>query len=254
MEHQIRWKRGDYISLGKAVAKYNRKISELEKENNKIALLNKLDYKQEKENITTRKQLNKYKKTLQNINKDDALNLVLLPSGEFITKYHYDLLSQQEKTIERRLNNDLKNIDNILKPYKSMEELTIRSNLKAIKNWRNLKGQKLENMKIRLNFFSSDDVKMRKSIVYRENYINEMEKYKNFKNYDRLMKKLNSIKNPIEFYEKIKGHGLYDDLLFISDQYFTQAVFNSMVEAWGVKLEKGSDIVEDNIKEFWEEI
>ena len=43
-DNQIRWKRGDYISLGKAVANFNRKINELKTEENALLLPDEISY------------------------------------------------------------------------------------------------------------------------------------------------------------------------------------------------------------------
>ena len=43
-EYQIRWKRGDYISLGKAVSQFNKKINELKSEENALLLPDEISY------------------------------------------------------------------------------------------------------------------------------------------------------------------------------------------------------------------
>lgn len=43
-ENQIRWKRGDYITLGRAVSQFNRKINELKSEENKLLLPKEINY------------------------------------------------------------------------------------------------------------------------------------------------------------------------------------------------------------------
>lgn len=43
-EYQIRWKRGDYISLGKAVSQFNKKINELKSEENALLLPDEINY------------------------------------------------------------------------------------------------------------------------------------------------------------------------------------------------------------------
>lgn len=45
-EYKIRWKRGDYISLGKAVSQFNKKINELKSEENALLLPGEISYSQ----------------------------------------------------------------------------------------------------------------------------------------------------------------------------------------------------------------
>ena len=76
--YQIRWKRGDYISLGKAVSDFNKKIKELEKLDNNITLPDEITYKKAKSQIKTRYELNRYIKSLrrfQNENKQRPVEL-----------------------------------------------------------------------------------------------------------------------------------------------------------------------------------
>ena len=42
---QINWRKGDYISLGKAVSQFNRKINELQKEEKRNYLPELINYK-----------------------------------------------------------------------------------------------------------------------------------------------------------------------------------------------------------------
>ena len=49
---------------------------------------------------------------------------------------------------------------------------------------------------------------MKKAIVFRENYLKEMEKYSHFDNYEKLMKKLRSFTNPISFFNFVSQNEL----------------------------------------------
>ena len=62
---QIKWRKGDYIWLGKAVSQFNRKINELQKEESRNYLPDVLNYEDIKENITTRRELQRVIKSLR---------------------------------------------------------------------------------------------------------------------------------------------------------------------------------------------
>ena len=53
-QYNIRWRHGDYIKLGKAVAEFNRKKSRIQTEENKMYLPATEKYEWLKENIKTR--------------------------------------------------------------------------------------------------------------------------------------------------------------------------------------------------------
>lgn len=56
---QIKWKQKDYLSLGRAVANFNKKINELNKEEKKLYLPELKNYKEIKSKILTRNELNR---------------------------------------------------------------------------------------------------------------------------------------------------------------------------------------------------
>ena len=85
---------------------------------------------------------------------------------------------------------------------------------------------------------------MRKSIVYRENYIEEMKKYSHFEGYEQLMQKLESIKNPIDFFEFVSKNELTQDLTYQSDEFYSQQEFLAYVE---VMLAEDQEDVEDAV-------
>ena len=58
-EGRISWKNYDNLSLGKAVANFNRRIKKIETEENKMYLPKTLDFKEVKQNILTRRELNR---------------------------------------------------------------------------------------------------------------------------------------------------------------------------------------------------
>ena len=50
-DSQIRWRQGDFIRLGQAVSRFNKKINELQAEENKLYLPETISYTEAKENI-----------------------------------------------------------------------------------------------------------------------------------------------------------------------------------------------------------
>ena len=83
----IRWKQKDYLSLGRAVANFNKKINELNKEEKKLYLPELKNYKEVKQNITTRNELNRVIKSLKGFTKEGAEDLYITKGGEQITKW-----------------------------------------------------------------------------------------------------------------------------------------------------------------------
>ena len=67
------------------------------------------------------------------------------------------------------------------------------------------------------------DVELKKAMTYRENYLAALEQMSGYENYDRLIKELNKIKNPIKFYEFIQKSNVLSDLfIYYKDKATSQ--------------------------------
>jgi hypothetical protein len=76
-QSKIQWKQGDYIKLGRAVADFNKKVNKLQAEENKLYLPSLIEYKEAKENITTRGELNRLINSLRRFNREGAEELYI---------------------------------------------------------------------------------------------------------------------------------------------------------------------------------
>lgn len=253
---QIRWKQGDYMSLGKAVKQFNNKINALKSEENKLYLPEEISYQEAKENITTRQELNRVIKSLRRFQREGAEELYKTQSGEQMTRWERRELGIQSRIAQSRLRGELKELS---KPsysgYSKVQMGSLRAkeierNIEALKQIENKVGYEFERLKKQLQRLGKSDYEMKKAITYRENYIKEMEKYSHFDNYELLVKKMNELKNPLRFFEFMKKDELAVDLTYQSDQYYGQQEFNSYLERLGIKIAEDSETVPQYIMEL----
>lgn len=240
-QSEIRWKRGDYIKLGKAVSDFNKKINELQTEENKLYLPEKIDYKEAKENVKTRSELNRIINSLRRFKRESAEELYTTEAGEQITRWERRELGIQSRIAQTRLRAELKDLNKPLESGFSRVQMgstrsrEIEAQIKNLKQIENKKGYEFKRLKERIQNIGRSDYIMKKAMIYRENYLKEMEKYSHFDNYDKLMAKLNSIQNPVSFYEYVSKNELTQDLTYQSDQYYSQQEFNRFVEELGIE-------------------
>lgn len=246
MASKIRWKQGDYVKLGKAVAEFNKKINKLNAEENKLYLPDLIEYKEAKENITTRKELNRLINSLRRFQAEGAEDLYTTQAGETITKWERRELGIQSRIAQTRLRAELKNLEKPLESgYSRIQMGSIRAreieaqinNLKQIET---KAGYMFKGLKARIMSLGASDYTMKKAIVFKENYINEMKKYSHFDNYDKLMKKLNSFSNPVSFFNFVSQNELTGDLTYQSDEVYTQEAFNRFVQDFGIEISEDS--------------
>lgn len=245
-ESQIRWKRGDYITLGKAVSNFNKKKREIQTEENKLYLPDELNYKDLKNEITTRRELKRIINSLKRFQKDGAEKIIENSAGQKMTSWENTENIIAKRIATRNIKHQIKKLnvpryDGFSRVQMGSEEFReLSKTLKSFDRLDKLKGYEYKRIQERINKYAKLDLKMKRSIVYRENYINEMKKYSHFDNYDLLMKKLNSIKNPISFYEFVSQNEFTGDLTYQSDQYYTQEAFNAYLQDLGIEIKEDS--------------
>lgn len=250
-DSRINWKRGDFVRLGRAVSDFNKKINELNKEERKLYLPEKIDYKEAKENITTRRELNRLINSLRRFQKEGAEDLYITGAGETITKWERRELGIQSRIAQTRLRAELKKLEKPLESGYSRVQMgsirarEIEAQIKNLKQIETKRGYEFNALKRRIMSQGASDYTMKKAIVFRENYLNEMKKYSHFDNYDILMKKLNSISNPVSFFNFVSQNELTGDLTYQSDEVYSQEAFNSFVQDFGIEIEKDSVTLSD---------
>lgn len=233
IQSQIRWKRGDYIKLGRAVSEFNKTVKKLEQEQGNLGLPELIDYKKLKSEIATRSELNRQLNLLRKI-KEPSLQELSTKTEEPMLEWEYQQLRGLARTTIRRAKQEIQTIQAQTPEQRGLmgqaRVQELEGSIRSLEKFTKSTGKKLENIKKRLSWFGASDASMKHAIVYRENYYREMEKYKDFEGYDELMEFLDGIKNPINFYDTLNDSGeLISDLFYQSVQTYTQARFTAFV-------------------------
>lgn len=227
-QSKMRWTKSDYITLGKAVSQFNKKINELNREEKKLYLPDLKNYETVKHNIISRNEFNRIIKSLKGFSKQGAENLYTTQTGEQITQWERKELAKESLIAERRLKAELNsfNFSNNKKsetnlqyksPYtkaqeRAMEYQEILAQIRNFKKIEQKRGIEFTRLKDRLKKLGNLDYEYMKATIYRENFMKAFEHAKNLDGYDLLMKKFNRIKNPINFYNYISQSNVFKDI------------------------------------------
>ena len=111
-QSKSRWQQKDYLSLGRAVANFNKKINKLQSEEKKLYLPELKNYKDIKENIQTRQELNRVINSLKRFSKEGAEDLYVTKAGEQITKWERKELRKANKNCRKRFKGKCKTFRN----------------------------------------------------------------------------------------------------------------------------------------------
>lgn len=247
----IRWTKGDYIKLGKAVANFNRQVAQNENQINKQYLPKLVDYKELRDRIQTREGLNAYIQSLKRINLPNSFTLEKLENGETITSYQKQELERGKSQAMNALQKQIRQVEaqtklnygidadiKLPQAFKSIKQKELEARLKDYKNLYKLDGKAFRKRAAELGI-NQTELNYRRAYIFRQNYMNVMrEKYKNYEDFWLFEKWARHYKNPVNFYEALPDTDFYpDDLQYQSDTTFSNEDFRGFLESLGIDVE-----------------
>lgn len=219
----IRWTRSDYAKLSYAVRKFNEKISELEALD-KDYLPEQYNYAELRNTIYSRRELNRIIKGLNRFTtRETQQQMIVLPSGEEISRWEYSELKKAMRRSEERITDLARGM---VENYNVMGDKEFKQLLRtkqSIQDLFNRSGYEFRRTAGRTEKWGKTDYELYRASIFRENFMNALKEMRNYKNYKLLKDKLNSIENPIQFYNFIKQSNILSDLfLFYKDKATAQ--------------------------------
>ena len=232
----IRWNRSDYGKLSYAVRMFNKKIKELEALDKNV-LPEEFNYQELKDTIYSRKELNRVIKSLRRFNKESQQRTIQLEGGEEITQWEYSELKKAQKraisTIQEQARGIVESDTNVIGDVEFKQLMRTKE---SIEDLFNRVGSEFKRTAKRTLSWGKNDYELWRAQIYRDNYMNKVLSHmSDYDNYELLVKKLNSIENPIKFYEYIQQSDVLQDLfLFYNDKATAQTYggFTSNQEAF----------------------
>lgn len=209
----IRWKLEDYRILEQAVNKFNRKVRRLERAGF-TSLPSSIDFVETRKEIKSRNELNRILRSLKAFSKRGAEELVTLRSGEITSKWEYSELKKARARAKANLTREANKIMTSRPTSLGMgdERLQeIKATIESLDELENRKGYEFKRVKERILREGSMDKNIKRALTFRENFMESLKQASALNNYDKLVKKLNSIKNPVEFYEYVSESNIAMD-------------------------------------------
>lgn len=213
MDSLIRWQKKDYSRLRYAINKFNKTINEIEVDERSV-LPDLKNYKEVKNAITTRKELNRVINALKRANEANLGQTRQFTSGQVVTDWEYKEINKAMRRAFKTLEGERENIlssrqsigmgDERLSEISAIEESLMSMEYKT--------GSDFKKVKERLFSVGRSDYKMARDKQFMENFYKALEGISNFENYDVLKKELDKIKNPTSFYNYVKRSPILMDL------------------------------------------
>ena len=217
----IRWTKDDKQNLRRAVNNFNSKITRLQKLGKKnlpekvsykeLVGIGKLQDEEVDRQIYSRRELNNVIRSLKRFSRRGAEEIVTLEGGQDLTKWERNELRINKMRATRNINREIGEIDTSFGMGNASIQ-ALKGTLATIENISNKKGSEFKRIFNMIKNRARSDKDLRKAIQWRENYYNTLKSLRNFDNYDILMKKLDSMDNPIKMYEFISKSEILNDL------------------------------------------
>lgn len=219
----IRWTRSDYAKLSYAVRQFNKRVSELESLEENFAPP-EFDYKELRDSIYSRKELNRVIKSLKRINRESQQRIVTTSQGEKLTQWEFSELKKAQKRAIARINYKTMNFREIeIDVMGDREFKSLTRTKESIEDLFNRTGYDFSLTKQRTLSWGKNDYDLWRADIFRNNFMNALEEMSTYKNYNLLVDKLKSIKNPIQFYNYVRQSNILSDLfLFYKDKATSQ--------------------------------
>jgi hypothetical protein len=217
----IKWNRSDAMKLSAAIRSFNKKIDKIKTLENENFIPGKLNYQIAKSEIFTRSELNRMIKSLNRFKKENAGDLIKTEGGEILTRWEKNELAFQSRNLRARLTRELNETitERGLSPNQMGDERidALKSQIESLKNLNKVQGKDFENLKQRIQSQGRSDYEYYRALIYKQNYYEMIDGLKNFKNFEKFKAKLDSIKNPLNFYKFLEENELASDIQYMYD-------------------------------------
>lgn len=234
-QKQIIWTKQSERRLEKAVKDFNKRVQSLKRtRKDKSFLPSEISFIGTRRKIKTQRELERVVKNLSEFKGSKAYKKVKLKSGKELTAWEKKQIQKQKAVAVRRLNKQLKEYKRPEYRMGTPDYQRAKSALEKIKHIEKLKGKAFEKALTKLEDYASADFEMRRAVLYRKNYMTMLRKeYRNYENYLKLVRRLNKIENPLDFYEFIKNSsygGKVEDILFMYDTTDGEEILENLFE------------------------
>lgn len=226
----IRWTRSDYAKLSNVVRRFNEKINELESLGLDY-LPEQYNYSELRDSIYSRRELNRIIKGLNRFTtKESQQRMVVLPSEEEITRWEYNELKKAMRRSTERIGDMARGL---VENYNVMGDKEFKQLLRtkeSIGDLFNRSGYEFKRTAGRTQLWGKTDYELYRAGIFKKNFMKALKEMKNYRNYKLLRDKLNSIENPIQFYNFVKQSDILSDLFLFYEDKATAQTYGGFVD------------------------
>lgn len=206
-QYPINWKRSDYGNLIKAVNKFNKEVEKLNYINPDANIPERLNYKDVRKNIYTRREFNRVIKSLRRFSNEKEQEIVKTRGGYELTRWQRNEINRAKRRAERRLEGELYALESQstfgtgntrLNEIKATLESYDRLATANPEDYKRISGSILRQ--------GVSDFEMKQASIFQKNFIKAYKKMGR----TQVVNLAKRFKNPMDFWEFIKDSNFAD--------------------------------------------
>ena len=245
----------DFITLEKAVNKFNKKVRELERLTDDSSYLPETrNFKEVLKSFETRDEFNRIVKSLNNFSTQKSSGVrVTLETGQEISRWeltelnrarrraYKNLMTEKETILNERIsigigderlreiNRQLEKVENVLKTNQ--------------RDFNRIKGQVFK--------YGSTDYYFKQDLLFQKNFLEAIKDLRYLENYDILLNEINKRKNPTDLWNWVKNSEILADVFLWYDDEKGNRSYGAFASN-DQRLDRALEELGIEIDEYWE--
>lgn len=252
---RIQMSNEDFITLEKAVNKFNKKVRELERLTDDSSYLPETrNFKEVLKSFETRDEFNRIIKSLNNFSTQKSSGVrVTLETGQEISRWeltelnrarrraYKNLMTEKETILNERIsigigderlreiNRQLEKVENVLKTNQ--------------RDFNRIKGQVFK--------YGSTDYYFKQDLLFQKNFLEAIKDLRYLENYDILLNEINKRKNPTDLWNWVKNSEILADIFLWYDDEKGNRSYGAFASN-DQRLDRALEELGIEIDEYWE--
>ena len=252
---RIQMSNEDFITLEKAVNKFNKKVRELERLTDDSSYLPETrNFKEVLKSFETRDEFNRIVKSLNNFSTQKSSGVrVTLETGQEISRWeltelnrarrraYKNLMTEKETILNERIsigigderlreiNRQLEKVENVLKTNQ--------------RDFNRIKGQVFK--------YGSTDYYFKQDLLFQKNFLEAIKDLRYLENYDILLNEINKRKNPTDLWNWVKNSEILADVFLWYDDEKGNSSYGAFASN-DQRLDRALEELGIEIDQYWE--
>lgn len=252
---RIQMSNEDFITLEKAVNKFNKKVRELERLTDDSSYLPETrNFKEVLKSFETRDEFNRIIKSLNNFSTQKSSGVrVTLETGQEISRWELTELNRARRRAYKNLMTEKATILNERISIGIGDERLreINRQLEKVENILKTNQRDFNRIKDQVFKYGSTDYYFKQDLLFQKNFLEAIKDLRYLENYDILLNEINKRKNPTDLWNWVKNSEILADVFLWYDDEKGNRSYGAFASN-DQRLDRALEELGIEIDEYWE--